>query len=503
MLPDSWDTADTYLSVAQARRRAVSLLVLSVVLPGTAQIIAGNRTIGRIVLRAWLAILAIGAVVGVVAFLSVSTVVGLLSAPWFLRIAQWALYAWAVVWAGVVIDAWRLGRPTSQPARTRRRFAIATAVLMILPGSVAYAGASVSAGRHALAAVFADGPVSGASEGRYNVLLMGGDSGAGREGTRPDSLQLVSVDAETGRAVTFGFTRDTENIVFERGSVMAGLMPEGWTCGDDCLLNGLYTWAWDHKDQFPADVEDPGLLATREAVEALSGLEIQYYALVDLGGFRSLVDALGGLEINVLRRTPIGGGTSKVSGWIEPGTQRLDGYHALWYARSREGSSNYERMARQRCVMSAMVDQIDPRTIALRFGDIAAASTGVLRTDVPQSELGTFAELALKTRSQKINGVNFVPPLIKPWNYDVAEIHRIVEETIEASEELPEERAASGSATPLPGETPSTESVGADDSPAAGATPSATQAPAYDPMASPSEDANARTDDIASVCSVG
>lgn len=522
---DSWDTADTYLSVAQARRRAVSLLVLSVVLPGTAQLIAGNRAIGRIVLRTWVAILVVGGLLAVIAYVSLSTIVGIVSAPWFLRLAQWALYAWAVVWAVVVIDAWRLGRPTSQPARTRRRFAIATAILMILPGSVAYAGASVSAGRHALSAVFADGPVNAASDGRYNILLLGGDSGSGREGTRPDSLQLLSIDADTGRAVTFGFTRDTSNIVFEKGSVMAGLMPDGWTCGDECLLNGLYTWAWDHKDQFPAEVADPGILATREAVEALSGLEVQYHALVDLNGFRSLVDALGGLDINVMRRTPIGGGTSEIFDWIEPGKQRLDGYHALWYARSRAGSSNYERMARQRCVMSAMVDQIDPRTIALRFGDLAAASTGVLRTDIPQTELGTLAELAMKTRSQKITGVNFVPPLIKPWDYDVQDMHRIVEETIEASQDLPDEQAASSSAIPLPDATATGESAdggepqgssatsgspaesgsassaaGEAASPTAGAT---AQAPAYDPMANPSEDANARTDDIASVCSVG
>ena len=210
---------------------------------------------------------------------------------------------------------------------------------------------------------------------------------------------------------------------------------------------------------------DPGILATREAVEALSGLEIQYYALVDMNGFRSLIDALGGLEITVMRRTPIGGGSSKILDWIEPGKQQLDGYHALWYARSREGSSNYERMARQRCVMSAMVDQVDPRTIALRFGDIAAASTGVLRTDIPQTELGTLAELAMKTRSQKITGVNFVPPLLKPWDYDIAEMHRIVEETIEISQDLPDERAVSDSARPLPGQTPTSSTDGSTSTP--------------------------------------
>ena len=101
-----------------------------------------------------------------------------------------------------------------------------------------------------------------------------------------------------------------------------------------------------------AGTKDPGLLATTEAVEALTGLDIQYYVLVDLKGFRSLVDAVGGLDIAVQRRTPIGS-QHEIKGWIKAGNQHLDGYHALWYARSRANSTNYERMARQRCVVTA------------------------------------------------------------------------------------------------------------------------------------------------------
>src|SRR5690606_11407051 len=118
---EDWDEVrGTHLGVARARRRAITLLVLSVLLPGTAQMTAGNRRLGRIVLRTWLAILGVALVLGAVALISVSTAVGIVSSSWFLRLAQWVLYAWAAVWAVVLVDAWRLGRPTSQPARTRR-----------------------------------------------------------------------------------------------------------------------------------------------------------------------------------------------------------------------------------------------------------------------------------------------------------------------------------------------------------------------------------------------
>ena len=486
---------ETHVSTAMARRRAVTLLVLSVVLPGTAQMVAGNRAVGRVVLRVWLGLLAAVALLGLVALVSVSTVVGLVSAPWFLAVAQWVLYGWALVWALVVIDAWRLGRPDSQPLHTRRRFAIATVLLMVVPATVAYAGASVSSGRSALGAVFASGPALESTDGRYNILLLGGDAGADRMGTRPDTIQLASIDEDTGRAVLFAFARDTEYITFEEGSVMAGLMPEGWNCGHDCLLNGLYTWAWDHQEDFPAGTADPGLLATREAVEALSGLDVHYHVLVDLAGFQGVIDALGGLDINVARRTPIGGIGAPIDGWIEPGPQHLDGHHALWYARSRVGSTNYERMARQRCVITAMAQQIDPLTVATRFGELASSTAGVLQTDFPQSELGKFAELALKTRSQKISSVSFVPPLMKPWNYEPEFVHDAVAETIAASEGLEDSEATVAPAAPEPAAPMAPEPATSGDRPTA-SNPAAG-------LENPGEDEFAQTADAAAVCSVG
>jgi LCP family protein required for cell wall assembly len=267
-------------------------------------------------------------------------------------------------------------------------------------------------------------------------------------------------------------------------------MPEGWNCGDECLLNGLYTWAEDHKAQFPAGTTNPGVLATEEAVEALSGLDVHYYVLVDLLGFRGMVDALGGLDITVQKRTPIGGGTSRISGWIEPGRQHLNGYQALWYSRSRQGSTNYERMARQRCVMTAMVQQVNPRSVVMRFQDIAAASAGVLQTDLPQSELGYFADLALKTRSQKIKSVNFVPPLIKPWDYDPRVITSTVGKTIAASE--------GASATTAAAKPPVT-TTRAPRARTTPATPGSSKAAAAQPSTAPLAD----TADLGQVCSAG
>ncbi|GAA4398177.1 hypothetical protein GCM10023168_03940 [Fodinibacter luteus] len=486
------------------RRRAVTLLGLTVVLPGTAQLAAGHRSLGRFALRVWLGVVGVAVLVGLLALVSRTAALTLLTHRWTLAVLQAVLLGIAVLWAVLLVDAWRLGRPDRLPRRDRRVLLVSLLVLLlVLPGGAAYAGMNVGAARAAMTSLFGAGEAAGAVDGRYNILLLGGDSGAGRTGLRPDSIQLASVDADTGRAVLFGFSRETEHISFRPGSVMAGLMPQGWTCGDECLLNGLYTWGQEHAKEFPPGTDDPGLVATTEAVEALSGLEIQYHVLVDLKGFRSLVDAVGGLDITVQRRTPIGS-EAQIRGWIDAGERHLDGHDALWYARSRANSTNYERMARQRCVVTAMIRQLDPQTVVLNFGDIAKATKGVFRTNIPQDALASLGELAVKTKQQKITSVNFVPPLIEPWDYDPAVVHDTVAAAIERSEEA-EEASAAAPAT-APDAAPSTAPGAAPASPAAdeaGEEGDGDEPRKQAVMERPGSDPDADTADLASVCSAG
>ena len=97
-----------------------------------------------------------------------------------------------------------------------------------------------------------------AHDGRYNVLLLGGDSGAGRWGLRPDSMTVASIDAETGRTVLISLPRNMKNFPFVKGSVMREQFPDGF---DADYLNGVSTWAGDNTELFP-DSDNPGVDAT-------------------------------------------------------------------------------------------------------------------------------------------------------------------------------------------------------------------------------------------------
>ncbi len=120
-------------------------------------------------------------------------------------------------------------------------------------------------------------------------------------------------------------------------------------------------------------------------------------------------------------------GGPKIYEYIEPGkNQHLDGFHALWFARSRHADSDYARMARQKCVMNAMLNQLDPVTVLTKFNKIASAGKQIMATDMPTSEIDKLMELALKASKKPITSVAFVPPLVWPGSPDFAKVHAMV-----------------------------------------------------------------------------
>ena len=415
-------------------RRAITLLVMTLVLPGTAQLVSGNRRVGRLALRVFLVTGAVLLLVVGLGWLDHGLVYWLVSNTAVLGLVRLLLCALAIGWALLFLDAWRLGQPLELQQRQRLAMVgLNGALCFSVAGSLLFASHLVAVQRGFISAMFGDGTASAATHGRYNVLLLGGDSGKDRWGLRPDSLTVASIDEKTGRTVLFGLPRNMTNFPFPKGSVMAEQFPDGYDCGPTCELNSLSTWAQDNTALFKGNT-NPGVEATVEGVEGITGLKINYYAMVNLQGFRTMVDAVGGLTLNVRDRIPIGGVGGPVTGHIEPGVQKLDGFHTLWFARSRESADDYSRMARQKCVMNAMLQQLSPQTVVTKFQGIAEASQKLVTTDLPASELGTFAELAMKARNQKVATVSFVPPAISTGHPDIDKIQTMVDRAIAKAE---------------------------------------------------------------------
>jgi LCP family protein required for cell wall assembly len=414
-------------------RRAITLMVMTLVVPGSAQLVAGNKRIGRIAMRVWMGFIGVGLLLALIALVSRQTLISwTLGSSVPLTLGRWVLIVGMIAWIALLIDAWRLGRPLSMNRKHRLWMTgLNTAVCVLTAVVMVFAAHMVSTANSSIGTVFTATTSSGPTDGRYNVLLLGGDSGPDRDGVRPDSLTLASIDADTGRTVLVGLPRNLEDVPFPEGSVMHKAFPDGFNC-DGCYLNAVNTWANDHADQF--DSKDPGIEATMQAVEAITGLKVNYYAMVNMKGFSKLIDAVGGVEVDVQERTAIGGIGSPIRGYIEAGEQKLTGDQALWYSRSRVENSDFSRMGRQKCLMNAMVNQLSPKKVLLNVNRIANSSKDMLTTSIPRQDLDVFADLALKAKGQKIASVSLVPPAIYTGNPDYPKVRRMISSAIEKSE---------------------------------------------------------------------
>jgi LCP family protein required for cell wall assembly len=317
-----------------------------------------------------------------------------------------------------------------------------TVLLVLFAGGAGYGAYLVNVTRDTVASIFAvQANAAPPVNGRYNILLLGGDAGADRDGLRPDSMTVVSIEADTGRATMIGVPRDLQQVPFPKGSPLIGSdYDENGTgvydCGSDCQISFLYprVEAYD-QDLYPnaeAEGSNAGIEATKDAIEGALDISIQYYVLIDMQGFAQLIDALGGVDINVTERLPIGGdeNLNEVEGWIEPGQQHMDGTTALWYARSRHTTSDYDRMGRQRELQTAILTQFQPANVLSKFQGIAQAGADVVKTDVPQSTLAYFLDLALKTKNLPVDSVELVPPAVDPENPDWDSVRQSVKDAL-------------------------------------------------------------------------
>ncbi len=211
------------------------------------------------------------------------------------------------------------------------------------------------------------------------ILLLGTDEGPGNWGARTDTIILAAVQHGTGRAAAFGIPRNLAQV-----SIGRKRRPSKEP------LNALYGLNGGGAQ---------GASAIKQAVSNLLGIRVDYYALVNLLGFEDLVDALGGVEINVKERlhdevTRAAWGEPKPTIDVVPGhTYRFYGREALAYVRSRKDSSDYTRMARQRCFLSALADQLDPVHVLRNFGSLAKTIETNVHTDIPLNRLPTLVRL--------------------------------------------------------------------------------------------------------------
>jgi len=420
-------------------KRAWWLVLLNIVLPGSAQVLAGSRGLGRFGLRATLLLVVLAAVAAGAYALRPEIVLGVFTTTAGLWTTAVVLAAYAIIWLVLSLDTMRIARLARVAHGARPIIVVfATAIMVVVSGGAGYGAYVAITASGFLSTVFVAGPTEEPIDGRYNVLLLGGDAGADRDGLRPDSISVVSIEAATGAATIINLPRNLENVPFPADSPLSPIYPEGYGAlrgcfVSACMLNSLFTEVeLKSPEMYPnAEAEGslPGIEGMRDAARGITGLTIQYYVLIDMQGFSDLIDALGGVDIDVQNRVPVHADESftTVAFWFEPGMQHMDGYHALWFARSRHGTSDYDRIQRQTQLQEALLAQASPANVLAKFQGVAQAGTQVVKTDVPQGMLAYFVGLAQKTRDQPITTVPLIPENgVDPENPDYSQIRLLI-----------------------------------------------------------------------------
>src|SRR5262249_59201990 len=121
----------------------------------------------------------------------------------------------------------------------------------------------------------AGGAVSApADDERVNVLVIG------RRNDSPltDTMMLVSIDRTLGTATLVSIPRDMVDVPLGNGDTFS------------MKLNALYGYVERHPDQFP----NGAMRTLKDAVGALLGIRVQYYADMRFDGFVRMVELAGG-----------------------------------------------------------------------------------------------------------------------------------------------------------------------------------------------------------------
>ena len=199
----------------------------------------------------------------------------------------------------------------------------------------------------------------------HNYLLVGSDSREGLTaeqrrklktgkagGNRTDTIMLVHVSESGGKPILISIPRDSYVPIPGHGSNK---------------INAAFA------------LGGPKLLT--QTVEQVTGLHIDGYLEIGLGGFAGMVDALGGVELCVPRDMQ----DDKAGIDLKKGCQVLDGKNALGYVRSRyeDPLGDIGRANRQRQFLGALMKQsATPSTVLLpwrykTFVDAAAGGVAV------------------------------------------------------------------------------------------------------------------------------
>jgi LCP family protein required for cell wall assembly len=234
--------------------------------------------------------------------------------------------------------------------------------------------------------------------GAFNMLILGTDTrdcdgcGIDREGGLGGSDMTILLHVADGRRTAYGISIPRDTLVDRPACRIAGrTLP----AARDVMWNDAFAVG--------------GPACTVAQVEAVTGVYVDYYIVVDFGGFKDMVDAVGGVEVCI----PSDVDDPEHHIHLDAGTRKLYGDDALAYVRQRTSTPNADlgRMKRQQAFIASMLNRgmsADTLTRPDKLFRFASALAGSIQTNPEIASVGELVDLASSLRKADLDKIRFV-----------------------------------------------------------------------------------------------
>lgn len=199
--------------------------------------------------------------------------------------------------------------------------------------------------------------------GIINILLIGTDEllPDSDDLGRGDVTMLCSLDRASGSVKLVSFERSTA-------------VP--WAGHGDVMLTNSFTYG--------------GAELTTDSVRNCFRVDIAGYVHFDFESFREIIDALGGIDVELTAEEAAAlTEDTYTEVWFSEGTNHLDGDGALRFCRLRRIDDNWERVARQRRAVQAVLTRAKSLRLT-QIDDVAAAVLPLIDTDLSARQLASL-----------------------------------------------------------------------------------------------------------------
>jgi len=234
----------------------------------------------------------------------------------------------------------------------------------------------------------------------FNILLIGSDKRPGESDYRTDTLLIVSINRTTQTVAMLSIPRDLYVYIQKHGFDRINTAAEygdfmKWPGGGIDLLRSTVTW--------------------------YTGIPIDRYARVNFAGFKQLIDGIGGVDVaNDCRLSDyrvIAGrkeGVESNYAWttLPVGVNHFDGASALWYARSRETTSDFDRARRQQLVLRAVLRKATEGGLLQTLPTLWPELTKIVDTNLNLGDVLSLLPLAAQIDSARLRSYVIGPPAV-------------------------------------------------------------------------------------------